>query len=117
MGCIFWFHFPYLGFVDREHIGFGSLALVVGLLKGKFILEKTAARTIDRVENLTEPNPFKSIIQMFGGKTISLIAAMMGIGVILRIAGVSFEIRGLIYIAVGTALLWSCQRYLVAARD
>ncbi|WP_232432150.1 hypothetical protein [Chamaesiphon minutus] len=116
MGCIFWFHFPYLGFVDKEHIGFGSLALVVGLLKGKFVLEKTAVRTIERANALTETNPVKSIIQMFGGKTIALILAMMGIGIILRAAGVSFEIRGLIYIAVGTALLWSCQRYLVAAR-
>lgn len=57
MGSIFWFHFPYLGFVvgvaepvaNREHIGFGSLALALGLLKGKFILEKTAARTIVRL--------------------------------------------------------------------
>jgi uncharacterized protein YacL len=117
MGAIFWFHFPYLGFLDREHIGFGSLAVGVGLLKGKFILEKTAARTIDRVDNLTETNPLKSIVQMFGGKTIALILSMMGIGIILRAAGVSFEIRGLIYIAVGTALLWSCQRYLVAAGE
>jgi hypothetical protein len=71
MGSIFWFHFPYWGFVvglaspvaNREHIGFGSLALAVGLLKGKFILEKTAVRTIDRVDALTETNPFKSIIR------------------------------------------------------
>jgi uncharacterized protein YacL len=117
MGTIFWFHFPYLGFLDNEHLGFGSLAIGIGLLKGKFILEKTAARTIDRVDSLTETNPVKSIIQMFGGKTISLILSMMGIGVVLRAAGVSFEIRGLIYIAVGTALLWSCQRYIVAARE
>ncbi len=117
MGAIFWFHFPYLGFLDREHLGLGSLALGVGLLKGNFILAKTAARTIDRVETLTETNPFKSILQMFGGKTIALILSMMGIGVILRAAGVSFEIRGLIYIAVGTALLWSAQKYVIAAGE
>jgi hypothetical protein len=33
----------------------------------------------------------------------------------LRIAGVSFEVRGLIYIAVGAALLWSCRLYWLAS--
>jgi hypothetical protein len=85
--------------------------LTVGLLKGKFVLDKTASRVIGNTVNLREPNPFKSIFQMFGGKTIALIASMMGIGVILRAAGVSFEIRGLVYLAVGTGLLWSCRQY------
>ena len=111
MGGVFWFHFPYLGDLDTEHIASGSVALTVGLLKGKFILDKTANRVIENTTNLQEPNPFKSIFQMFGGKTIALIASMMGIGVILRAAGVSFEIRGLIYLAVGTGLLWSCRQY------
>ena len=111
MGSIFWFHFPYLGDLDTRHLAIGGSALSVGLLKGKFVLDKTAKRVIDRTETLNEPNPFKSVFQMFGGKTIALIASMMGIGVILRAAGVSFEIRGLIYLAVGTGLLWSCRQY------
>ncbi|MBD2119503.1 hypothetical protein [Trichocoleus sp. FACHB-262] len=115
MGLVFWFHLPYLGFLDTKHLGWGAVALSVGLLKGKIILDRTANRVIDRVDTLQEPNPFKSIFQMFGAKTIALILAMMGIGVGLRLAGVSFEIRGLIYIAVGTALMWSCRRYWVAS--
>ncbi len=111
MGSVFWFHLPYLGDLDARHLGIGGAALTVGLLKGKFVLDKTAARVIDRTTDLNEANPFKSIFQMFGGKTIALIASMMGIGVILRAAGVSFEIRGLIYLAVGAALLWSCRKY------
>ncbi len=111
MGGVFWFHFPYLGDLDPQHLAIGGLALTVGLLKGKFVLDKTAARVIDRTASLNESNPFKSVFQMFGGKTIALIVSMMGIGVILRAAGVSFEIRGLIYLAVGTALLWSCREY------
>lgn len=115
MGAVFWFHFPYLGSLDAKHLGYGVAALSVGLIKGKLILDKTANRVISRVETLQEPNPFKSIFQMFGAKTIALILAMMGIGLILRWAGVSFEIRGLIYLAVGTALLWSCRRYWLAS--
>lgn len=115
MGLVFWFHLPYLGFLDTQHLGVGALALGVGLLKGKIVLDRTANRVIDRVATLQEPNPFKSIFQMFGAKTIGLILAMMGIGVGLRIAGVSFEIRGLIYIAVGAALMWSCRCYWLAS--
>jgi hypothetical protein len=115
MGLVFWFHFPYLGFLDGRHLGWGAVALSVGLFKGKLILDRTANRVIERVETLQEPNPFKSIFQMFGSKTIALILAMMGFGIALRRAGVSFEIRGLIYIAVGAALLWSCRQYWVAS--
>jgi hypothetical protein len=111
MGGVFWFHFPYLGDLDPQHLAGGTIALSVGLLKGKFVLDKTASRVIDRTADLKEPNPLKSIFQMFGTKTIALIASMMGIGVILRAAGVSFEIRGLIYLAVGAGLLWSCRQY------
>jgi hypothetical protein len=86
----------------------------IGLVKGKLILDRTANRVIERVDSLEEPNPFKSVFQMFGSKTIALILAMMGIGIVLRMAGVSFEIRGLIYMAVGMALIWSCRRYWTA---
>lgn len=115
MGLVFWFHFPYLGFLDSQHLGWGAVALGIGWLKGKLILDRTAGRVIERVAGLQEPNPFKSIYQMFGGKTIALILAMMTIGIALRRAGVSFEIRGLIYMAVGAALLWSCRRYWTAS--
>lgn len=115
MGLVFWFHLPVLVFLDQRHLTIGAIALSVGLIKGKLVLDRTANRVIERVETLNEPNPFKSVFQMFGAKTIALIVAMMGIGLALRIGGVSFEIRGLIYIAVGTALIWSCRRYWVAS--
>jgi hypothetical protein len=116
MGLKFWFQFPYLGFLDTRHISFGAIALSIGLIKGKVVLDRTASRVIDRVDTLTEPNPFKSVFQMFGVKTIALILLMMTIGFGLRKAGVSYEIRGLIYLAVGAALLWSCRRYWSAAQ-
>jgi hypothetical protein len=115
MGLVFWFHFPYLGFLDTQHVTVGALAVGAGLVKGKLILDRTAGRVIDRVETLQDPNPLKSVFQMFGAKTIALIVAMMTFGIVLRAAGVSFEVRGLIYIAVGMALLWSCRRYWVAS--
>jgi hypothetical protein len=115
MGSVFWFHLPYLGFLDRQHLLGGAIALGVGLIKGRLILDRTANRVIERIDTLTEPNPFKSVFQMFGAKTLALILAMMGIGIVLRVVGVSFEVRGLIYLAVGCALLWSCRRYWAAS--
>lgn len=115
MGSVFWFHLPYLGDLDARHLAIGMAAIALGLVKGRFVLDKTAGRVIARTEDLKEPNPLKSIFQMFGVKTIALIASMMGIGLALRMAGMSYEMRGLIYLAVGTALLWSCARYWSAA--
>lgn len=115
MGTVFWFHFPYLGDLDARHLGIGAIALSIGLIKGKLILDRTANRIIERVETLSEPNPLKSIYQMFGPKTIALIVVMMTFGIALRRLGVSFEIRGLVYMAVGAALLWSCWRYWLAS--
>lgn len=114
MGMKFWFQFPYLGLLDTKHIGLGAVAFSVGLVKGKLVLDRTAVRVIERVDTLQEPNPLKSVFQMFGVKTIALIG-LMTIGLGLRMAGVSYEIRGLIYLAVGAALLWSCRCYWGAA--
>jgi hypothetical protein len=117
MGGLFWFHLPYLGDLDARHLAIGGTAIGVGLLKGKFVLDKTAGRVVDRANTLTETNPAKSIFQMFGGKTIALVGAMMFIGYVLRATGVSYEIRGLVYLAVGPALLWSSRNYWTAAFD
>jgi hypothetical protein len=111
MGGLFWFHLPYLGDLDSRHLAIGGLAVAVGLLKGKFVLDKTAGRVVERANALQEPNPAKSIFQMFGGKTIALVGSMMFIGYLLRVTGVSYEIRGLVYLAVGPALLWSSRNY------
>jgi hypothetical protein len=115
MGLLFWFHLPYLGDLDARHLTIGGLAIVIGLLKGKFVLDKTAGRVIDRANTLQAVNPAKSIFQMFGGKTIGFIGAMMFIGYLLRVAGVSYEVRGLVYLAVGPALLWSSRNYWLAS--
>ncbi|MBD2104151.1 hypothetical protein [Leptolyngbya sp. FACHB-261] len=115
MGSVFLLRYSYPGLADPLHLSFAVLALGIGLVKGRLVLDRTATRVIDRVEELSQPNPFKSVIQMFGTKTLLLIAAMMGLGVLLRRLGLSYEIRGLVYVAVGVALLWSCRRYWSAA--
>lgn len=115
MGMKFWFQFPYLGFLDAKHFGLGAIALLIGWLKGRFVLDRTAEQVIDRASALQEPNPIKSVFQLFGVKTIALIVLMMTIGLGLRVAGVGYETRGLIYLSVGAALLWSCRRYWMAS--
>ncbi|MBE9028195.1 hypothetical protein IQ266_00310 [filamentous cyanobacterium LEGE 11480] len=115
MGLLFWFHLPYLGNLDPKHLAIGALMIGIGLAKGKFVLDKTANRVIERTNSLQEPNPAKSIFQMFGVKTIALVGSMMFIGYILRATGVSYEIRGLVYLAVGPALLLSSRNYWMSA--
>jgi hypothetical protein len=90
-----------------------ALGIVAGSLKGRFVLrrlaEKNAARVIQRGDG-----------QCLGGflsvKTWLLVAVMMTSGILLRRSGVSHAILGVLYSAIGTALLagsiplWKARR-------
>jgi hypothetical protein len=115
MGGIFWFHFPATIFLDKQHILFGTLAVSVGILKGQYILDRSARKTIERLDASAATNPLSRLSDMFGWRQVLLIAAMIGLGVILRVCGVNAELRGLLYLAVGVGLLWGCRRYIATA--
>jgi hypothetical protein len=90
-----------------------ALGIVAGSLKGRFVLrrlaEKNAARVIRRGDG-----------QCLGGflsvKTWLLVALMMTSGILLRRSGVPHPILGVLYSAIGTALLagsiplWKARR-------
>ena len=90
-----------------------ALGIVAGSLKGRFVLrrlaEKNAARVIRRGDG-----------QCLGGflsvKTWLLVAVMMTSGILLRRSGVPHPILGVLYSAIGTALLagsiplWKARR-------
>ena len=57
------------------------LGVVIGILKGKFVLSKTALRNRNRIYQLVPPI---SIHQIFSGAFYGLIAGMMILGFLLR---------------------------------
>ncbi|MFQ5483551.1 MAG: hypothetical protein ACE5ER_12435 [Nitrospinaceae bacterium] len=87
------------------------LSLVLGGIKGRFVLSKTARRNMSRIDALAEPLRWH---QVYERKWVVLIAGMILLGVLLRtynefIGG--FVVVGAIYCGIGLALLVSSLCY------
>lgn len=78
------------------------LALIVGFVKGRFVLAKTVARVTKRIESLPDPAP---VGEVYGMQYLLLIGGMMGLGISLRWLPIPCEIKGMIDVAVGYALM------------
>jgi hypothetical protein len=88
-----------------------ALALLIGALKGKFVMRKAAAKMIARVETFGKHVPF---FKAFGARYLILIAVMMSLGILLRF----FDpfIRGVVDTAVGAALIQGALHYFTYDR-
>lgn len=99
---------PYTGGVEEGVVLFSALALLIGIIKGKYILRKTATRMISHIRSLANPAP---ISQIFNKSYLLLIASMMGLGMLIKYLGIPNEIRGVIDIAIGSALIHGSTSY------
>jgi len=87
------------------------VAFTVGIIKGKFVLYKTASRSSDRIYAHPEKACFGSV---FSWGTWMIIALMVFIGQMLRKFIVPLDYRdylGLVYILIGLALATSSLVY------
>lgn len=83
-------------------IGLGAVALVIGGAKGWFVLRKSARRISNRIHGRGDGRCIGGFISW---KTWLLVAVMMGSGIALRHSTMSRTILGVVYLAIGTALL------------
>jgi hypothetical protein len=81
--------------------------LLIGFLKGKFVLARSAKRIIGYILSLPENASWK---QVYPPRYYILIGVMMFLGFILRYVPV--DVRGLIDIAIGSALMNGAMTYL-----
>jgi hypothetical protein len=86
--------------------------LLVGFIKGRFVLSKTVDRISARIAALPLPISIKNV---YPKGYLLLLASMMVIGFALRL--VPIEWRGAIDVAVGSALLNGSMLYFRAARS
>ena len=89
----------------------GVVAGLIGLIKGKFVLSKTAQRNKNRIYNLDDPVGLQDI---FSKPFYFLIPMMMGLGVLLRsyneyLGG--YIVVAAIYCGIGMALIFSSRVY------
>ena len=90
-----------------------GLATAIGIAKGRFVLSRSAARNIARIERL--PDPVR-VWHVFAPWTLLLIAGMIALGFAVRAAAAHGWLGGWagalgIYVAVATALLSSSGAY------
>ena len=78
------------------------LGVGIGVLKGIFIIARVAARNARRIIARGDGKCLGGFLSI---KTWLLVAAMMGSGMVLRRSGIPRPVLGVIYAAVGTALL------------
>lgn len=89
--------------VSMGYVGMWSgVAIVLGLLKGKFILAKTVHRLAGKLRALPVPITWRHVYDI---RYVIVMAAMMSLGMVLRWLPIASLVRGAIDLAVGTALI------------
>jgi hypothetical protein len=90
-----------------------SIGLVIGFFKGRFVLAKTVRRVVSRIVSLPLPIKLKDA---YAPSYWILIAGMMALGMLFRFLPIAMDLRGLIDVAIGSALINGALLYFRAAR-
>ncbi len=103
----------FLGYISATEaaILITVLALYIGFLKGKFILTKTANRTLDKIRSLPNPGPMQ---KMYDKKYYILIGIMVLLGMSIKYMGIPNDVRGAIDVIIGSALINGAVHYFRA---
>ena len=107
------FHFSSLT-GGREEAAFAliDLGLLMGFLKGRFVLSKTVKRVVARIVSLPEP---LSVSQIYSKGYLALIGGMVLLGISMKWTGIPVDIRGVVDVAIGSALMNGASAYFRAA--
>ncbi|MCK5376249.1 MAG: hypothetical protein KAJ97_04145 [Acidobacteria bacterium] len=82
------------------------LALAIGAFKARFVLDRAARRIVDRIRERGDGRCLGGFLSI---RSWALVAAMAGGGRLLRGSHLARGLLGVLYIAVGTALLLSSR--------
>jgi hypothetical protein len=90
-------------------------AFILGFGKGKFVLQKTAQRTIDSIHQLSDEviNYFIGWIKVLGVRGFVVIGLMIGLGILFasNLSPLTPFLRGLVRITIGSALIIGSLRF------
>lgn len=100
--------------VDTAAVFLIAAGLVIGSMKVKYVLSKTIHKVIVRILSLPEPSPVTSV---YGMKYIYLMAVMISLGMAMKYFNIPLDVRGVIDVAVGSALMTGGLTFLRVAYD
>ncbi len=95
-------------------VTFMSISVIVGLLKGRFVLKKIALKYYKRADLIQfSKNRTLSLlfgwVQVLGIRGFILIGLMMAMGSFLRHSSIDKPVLGIVYLAVGIALVYASK--------
>ncbi len=103
---------PYFGSKEQAALMLVAFGLFIGYFKGKFVLGKSALRGIERIRSFQEPT---SLSNIYSAKYYILLGVMASLGMLMKVTGVPTDIRGLVDVAVGAALINGSMFYFRSA--
>ena len=95
---------------------FIAVSVAIGLAKGKLVLSKVALKYYKRSEviQFNKHDILTGWIKIFGIKGFFLITLMILIGYFLRHSNIDRPILGIVYLAVGIALVYASKMFFKA---
>jgi hypothetical protein len=103
---------PLAGGREQAALVLVAIGLIIGFIKGRFVLVKSVKRVVTRILSL--PLPLK-LSQVYHPAYLALIGSMVFIGMALKWLNLPMEVRGTIDIAIGSALINGSLLYFRAA--
>lgn len=91
-----------------------GVGLIIGLLKGRFVLSKTVGRVVCRIVSLPLPVRFKDV---YAPSYLALIGSMMALGMGFKYLPIPMDLKGAIDIAIGSALINGAMIYFRVAQS
>jgi len=89
-----------------------TIGLMVGFLKGRTVLKRTATKQV--VNLRAHANPAK-LTTVFNKRYLILIGLMMMLGMLLRYLPIHMDVRGAIDVTIGAALINGASHYFKSA--
>ncbi|MCE5317588.1 MAG: hypothetical protein LLG04_09565 [Parachlamydia sp.] len=105
---------PSLGGAQQVALLLVAVGLFVGYMKGRHVLAKSASKGIERIKTL--PNP-ASLAKIYSPGYYLLLGGMMFLGMSIKFFGIPSDIRGMIDVAIGAALIQGSLVYIRFAID
>jgi hypothetical protein len=93
---------PYVGGAQQAALGLIIVGLFIGYAKGKAVLGKSARRGVARI--LTFPNPTQ-LTNIYSPVYYMLLGGMVLLGMSIKWLGIANDIRGVVDVAIGSALI------------
>jgi hypothetical protein len=102
------FFAPLIGGFQQASLFLIVLGMLIGFFKARYVLKRSVDRMVNRINSFPEPI---LITQIYNLPYYILLGSMILLGVSIKYLGVPYDIRGMIDVAIGAALINGAMLY------